>query len=64
MSLAHIVALIRSAEQDPALADALRRAGGVTTLVEIGASRGYVFTESEIAAYLDQIAPDESRKRN
>ena len=59
MSLAHIVALIRNAEQDRALADALREAGGLKTLVEIGAARGYAFTEDEIAAYLDQVAPDE-----
>ena len=59
MSLAEIIALIRSAEHDRALADALRGAGDLATMVQIGTARGHVFTEAELAAYLDQAPANE-----
>lgn len=54
MSTEHIDALIRSAEEDRALADELRHAGGLEKLVQIGAEHGYDFTQDELDRYLER----------
>ena len=59
MSRENIAALIARGEEDPALADALRRAGGLETLVQIGAERGYEFTPHELETYFEALHVDE-----
>lgn len=63
MSTENIHALIKSAEADLALADALRHAGDLQHLVQIGAGRGYDFTQDELEAHFDQFSSDELSER-
>ena len=58
MSTENIDALIRSAKDDRALADELRHAGALAKMVQIGAARGYDFTQDELKAYLE-LPPSE-----
>ena len=57
MSMAHIEALMRSAEKDRALAHEMRYASSLERLVEIGAARGYRFTKDELDVYLERLPP-------
>jgi predicted ribosomally synthesized peptide with nif11-like leader len=53
MSADNFDALMKIAEDDPALVDKLMRAGGLAQLVRIGQEHGKVFTEQEAKEYLE-----------
>ena len=55
MSTEKIHALMKAAEADAKLADTLKHAGGLDQLVQIGAQRGYLFTQDELKAYFESL---------
>jgi predicted ribosomally synthesized peptide with nif11-like leader len=59
MAKENIDALMQAAEKDPALADTLRKAGGLDGVVRIGAERGHVFTSAELQAYFEALPANE-----